>query len=220
MAIAMMVDNPQGSQEVYEKIRAQLGLEKPAGGIFHVAGPSPKGGWRVIEVWESEEQADRFFRERFMPALEAVGLIGPAADAGVLARAQRNRRSGQRDDRAQERYDTVVIGGGQAGLTAGYYLAKQDGSFVILDANERVGDAWRKRWDSLRLFTPASFSRLPGSGSGPADATKDEFADYLEEYAARFELPVRTGITVDRLSKAGEQLPRLGRRALATRPRT
>jgi hypothetical protein len=77
VAIAMMVDNPEGSQEVYEKIRAQLGLEKPAGGIFHVAGPSPKGGWRVIEVWESEEEADRFFRERFMPALQALGLMGP-----------------------------------------------------------------------------------------------------------------------------------------------
>ena len=59
-------------------------------------------------------------------------------------------------------YDTVVIGGGQAGLTAGYYLKDQDEPFVILDANERVGDAWRKRWDSLRLFTPASFSGLPG----------------------------------------------------------
>src|SRR5919106_3208794 len=55
MAVAMMVDNPHGSQELYEAIRAHLGLEKPAGGIFHVAGPSPNGGWRVIEVWESEE---------------------------------------------------------------------------------------------------------------------------------------------------------------------
>ena len=60
----------------------------------------------------------------------------------------------------REHFDTVVIGGGQAGLTAGYYLAQQDGSFVILDANERVGDAWRKRWDSLTLFTPARFSAL------------------------------------------------------------
>jgi hypothetical protein len=77
VAVAMMVDNPAGSREVYEKIRARLGLEKPAGGIFHVAGPSPNGGWRVIEVWESEEAATRFFRERFIPALEALGLTGP-----------------------------------------------------------------------------------------------------------------------------------------------
>jgi putative flavoprotein involved in K+ transport len=104
-----------------------------------------------------------------------------------------------------EFFDTVIIGGGQAGLTAGYYLAKQDRSFVILDAYERIGDAWRKRWDSLRLFTPACFSGLPGLPlPGPAWSfpTKDELADYLEAYAARFELPVRGGISVDGLSKA------------------
>jgi len=77
MAVALMVDNPAGSQEVYEQIRAELGLEKPAGGIFHIAGPSPNGGWRVIEVWESEEEANRFFQERFFPALEALGISGP-----------------------------------------------------------------------------------------------------------------------------------------------
>jgi len=77
MAVAMMVDNPRGTQEVYEQIRAHLGLEKPAGGIFHVAGPSPNGGWRVIEIWESRDEADRFFRERFLPAIQALGLEGP-----------------------------------------------------------------------------------------------------------------------------------------------
>ena len=61
-----------------------------------------------------------------------------------------------------ERFDTIVVGGGQAGLTAGYHLRRQGRDFVILDAEERVGDAWRNRWDSLRLFTPAFFSRLPG----------------------------------------------------------
>jgi putative flavoprotein involved in K+ transport len=105
-----------------------------------------------------------------------------------------------------EFFDTVIIGGGQAGLTAGYYLAKQDRSFVILDANERIGDAWRKRWDSLRLFTPACFSGLPGLPL-PAPAwsfpTKDELADYLEAYAARFGLSVRGGISVDGLARAG-----------------
>jgi putative flavoprotein involved in K+ transport len=106
--------------------------------------------------------------------------------------------------RDSEHYDIVVIGGSQAGLTVGYYLAQQDGSFVILDANERIGDAWRKRWDSLRLFTPACFSSLPGLPiQAPAWSfpTKDELADYLESYAERFELPVRTGVSVDRLFK-------------------
>jgi hypothetical protein len=77
MATAMMVDNPKGSQELYDKIRARLGLEKPAGGIFHVAGPSPNGGWRVIEVWESEDDARRFLEGRFFPALKALGVEAP-----------------------------------------------------------------------------------------------------------------------------------------------
>jgi hypothetical protein len=76
--VAMLVDNPEGSQELYEKVRNQLGLkEAPAGGILHVAGPSPKGGWRVIEVWETEEDAHRFVRERLQPALAAVGAAFP-----------------------------------------------------------------------------------------------------------------------------------------------
>ena len=98
----------------------------------------------------------------------------------------------------------MIVGGGQAGLAAGYHLAKRGRPFVILDANERVGDAWRKRWDSLRLFTPAHYGGLPGkrfpmtSWSFP---TKDEMADYLEAYAERFELPVRTGVRVDGLTR-------------------
>jgi hypothetical protein len=73
--IAMLVDNPEGSQEIYDKVRAHLGVEdRPAGGILHVAGPSPSGGWRVIEVWESEEDAERCFKERLVPAFEAVGV--------------------------------------------------------------------------------------------------------------------------------------------------
>lgn len=77
MAVAMMVENPEGSQELYEQIRAQLGLEKPAGGIIHIAGPSPNGGWRVVEVWESEEEANRFLQDRFFPALRLLGFSGP-----------------------------------------------------------------------------------------------------------------------------------------------
>ncbi|MFE0644103.1 hypothetical protein ACFW2Y_21175 [Streptomyces sp. NPDC058877] len=78
MVIAMLVDNPHGSQEIYDKVREQLGLQdKPAGGIFHAAGPSPTGGWRVIEIWESEEEAKRFAKERLAPALQAAGMPGP-----------------------------------------------------------------------------------------------------------------------------------------------
>jgi putative flavoprotein involved in K+ transport len=103
-----------------------------------------------------------------------------------------------------ERFDTVVVGGGQAGLAAGYHLANLGRTFVILDANERIGDSWRKRWDSLRVYTPARYSGLPGwpfPAPPRSYPTKDEVGDYLEAYAARFELPVRTGLEVDRLSR-------------------
>jgi hypothetical protein len=79
MTVAVVIDNPEGSQEMYEKVRAQLGLEGPAGGIFHAAGPSPNGGWRVIEVWESEEEATRFREERLLPAFDAAGIPRPPA---------------------------------------------------------------------------------------------------------------------------------------------
>jgi putative flavoprotein involved in K+ transport len=105
-----------------------------------------------------------------------------------------------------ESFDTIVIGGSQAGLTAGYYLARQGREFLILEANASVGDAWRNRWDSLRLFTPAKFSRLPGMKIPDTRAwhfpTKDEMADYLEEYARRFRLPVQTGVAVDGVTRA------------------
>jgi putative flavoprotein involved in K+ transport len=105
------------------------------------------------------------------------------------------------------RYDVVVIGGGQAGLAAGYHLAARNLSFVILDGNDRIGDQWRARWDSLRLFTPARYDALPGMPF-PAPAhtfpTKDAMADYLEAYAAHFALPVETGVTVDGLSARGD----------------
>jgi Predicted flavoprotein involved in K+ transport len=112
------------------------------------------------------------------------------------------------DGNGTERFETVVIGGGQAGLAMGYYLAKSGRSYVILDAEERVGDAWRKRWDSLLLFTPARWVGLPGGhfpGSGSSFPTKDAMADYLETYADRFSLPVRNGIHVDRLWKEGDR---------------
>ena len=103
-----------------------------------------------------------------------------------------------------ERYDTVVVGGGQAGLTAGYELQRRGRDFVILDAHERIGEAWRRRWDSLVLFTPARFNGLPGMrfpGRGGRFTTKDGMADFLESYAARFDLPVRTGERVTRVER-------------------
>ncbi len=103
---------------------------------------------------------------------------------------------------------TVVIGGSQSGLAVGYYLKQRDLSFVVLDEHDRIGEAWRRRWDSLRLFTPGRYDGLPGMlfpGSPSSYPTKDETADYLESYAREFELPVRTGIKVDRLSKMGDR---------------
>lgn len=106
--------------------------------------------------------------------------------------------------REPERFGTIVIGAGQAGLSVGYHLARRGLSFVILDARARVGDVWRDRWDSLRLFTPARYDGLDGMPF-PAPVhyfpTKDEMADYLEGYARRFELPVRTGVRVDGLTR-------------------
>ena len=119
-----------------------------------------------------------------------------------------------------ETYDTLVVGGGQAGLAAGYYLAMQGEHFLILDEGARTGDAWRRRWDSLRLFTPSQFDGLPGMPfPQPAYSlpTKDEVADYLEAYAGSFKLPIRHGVKVEALCRegAGYQLVAGGRRYFA-----
>src|SRR3954451_2818700 len=109
---------------------------------------------------------------------------------------------------SSERVDTVVIGAGQAGLAVGYHLARHGRQFVILEGGERIGDSWRNRWDSLRLLTPARYDGLPGwrfPTRGWSFPTKDEMADYLESYAVRFDLPVQTGVPVDRLSKDGDR---------------
>ncbi len=108
----------------------------------------------------------------------------------------------------RQRINTVVIGGGQAGLSVGYHLQRNGVQFVILDASARVGDAWRNRWDSLRLFTPAKFSGLDGMRfPAPRNSfpTKDAMSDYLENYARHFQLPVRSGARVERLSRMGDR---------------
>lgn len=97
----------------------------------------------------------------------------------------------------------VIIGGSQAGLAVGYHLRRHGLPFVILDEHPRVGDAWRNRWEGLRLFTPGRYDGLPGMRfPGPPSAfpTKDQVADYLERYARTFELPIRTGVKAERLS--------------------
>ena len=105
-------------------------------------------------------------------------------------------------------HDVIIIGAGQSGLSMGYHLEQHGLRFVILDANERIGDAWRHRWDSLRLFTPARYDGLDGMPfPAPPDSfpTKDEMADYLESYAETFELPVVTGVRVERLWRNGDR---------------
>jgi putative flavoprotein involved in K+ transport len=105
-----------------------------------------------------------------------------------------------------ERFDTLVVGAGQAGLAVGHQLAGHDADFAILSNESRVGDNWRRRWDSLRLFTPASHSGLPGMPfpAPPAHLPdKEEVADYLERYAERFDLPVRPDTSVDALGWDG-----------------
>jgi putative flavoprotein involved in K+ transport len=99
-------------------------------------------------------------------------------------------------------FQTIIIGGGQAGLAAGYFLAHHKENFIILDKDSRTGDTWRKRWDSLRLFTPSKFDRLPGMHLPYPEnymPTKDEVAGYLEEYARKFALPIRHDVKVEAL---------------------
>ena len=103
-----------------------------------------------------------------------------------------------------ERHEVVVIGAGQAGLSAGYHLKRRGVEHVILDGASRIGDVWRNRWDSLRLFTPAKFGSLDGYRfpvPGDTYPTKNEMADYLEDYAMKFAMPVRLNTQVQRLGK-------------------
>src|SRR3954449_12529683 len=104
-----------------------------------------------------------------------------------------------------DRVGVVVVGAGQAGLAMAYYLRRRGEDFVVLDGSDRVGDCWRGRYDSLRLFSLPRYASLPGLRIGTKDSpNRDEMADYLEQYAVHHELPVRTGVRVTRLSRDGD----------------
>ena len=100
--------------------------------------------------------------------------------------------------------DVLVVGAGQAGLALGYQLRTTPLRFRLVERHARVGDSWRRRYDSLVLFTPRAYSALPGlpvPGDPEGYPTKDEIADYLERYAAHFALPVETGTGIGRLEQ-------------------
>ena len=106
-----------------------------------------------------------------------------------------------------ERYDVAVVGAGQAGLAIGHFLARQRKRFVIVEAADSVGAAWRGRWNSLILFTPRRYDALPGlafPGDPDGYPTRDEVIAYLERYAAHFQLPIALSSPVRSLRREGD----------------
>jgi putative flavoprotein involved in K+ transport len=104
--------------------------------------------------------------------------------------------------------DALIIGAGQAGLAVGYHLAQRGLRFLLVDAAPEIGHTWASRWDSLRLFTPAEYSALPGMAFPAHPGTypgKDQVAGYLKAYAARFDLPVMVNTRVQRVERTGQQ---------------
>ena len=116
------------------------------------------------------------------------------------------------------RFDVAVIGAGQAGLAIGYFLAEQGRRFTILEASDSIGAAWRSRWDSLVLFTPRRYDSLPGipfPGDPDGYPGRDEVVDYLESYAATFELPVQLNTAVQSVASGDDAfILNLGARTL------
>src|SRR6185369_8738935 len=98
-------------------------------------------------------------------------------------------------------HDVIVIGAGQAGLAAGYHLQRRGLQFTLLEASEQAAGSWPHYYDSLKLFSPAGYSSLPGlpfPGDADRYPTRDEVIAYLRRYATHFELPVTTGAAVQR----------------------
>lgn len=105
--------------------------------------------------------------------------------------------------------DVLVIGAGQAGLAAGYYLRRTDVRWAILDAEPGPGASWRHGWDSLRLFSPAQWSSLPGWSMPPSSGgtpTRDDVLAYFAAYEQRYQLPVERPVRATAVHRAGEQL--------------
>lgn len=105
---------------------------------------------------------------------------------------------------ATEHTDVLIVGAGQSGLALGYHLQRRGRQVLLVDRNQRIGDSWRARWDSLKLYSPASRDGLPGMpfpARTTSYPTKDEMADYLEAYASQFELPVRLGTAIETLTQ-------------------
>jgi putative flavoprotein involved in K+ transport len=109
---------------------------------------------------------------------------------------------------ARDRVGTLVIGGGQAGISVGYFLSRNGEDFRIVDAGNGIGHTWRNRWDSLRLFTEAKYDNLPGMRF-PGDPNhvpgKDEMVDFLRRYVDRFGLEVDLGVIVDEVDRTGDK---------------
>ncbi len=104
--------------------------------------------------------------------------------------------------------DTIIVGGGQAGLSTSYYLKKQDREHIIFEKADHAAQVWRNRWDSFTLITPNWMTRLPGapySGDNPDGFMgKKDVIDYFEDYITKFHLPIRFGITVKSVEYMGD----------------